>query len=81
MAKLEEELLKPRLLKDIDKMSPYTQTSDVEAYHSLMLQYAPKNTHYGYLGMRARMRLAALHFNHNRGRIQKVCFLCFQLVC
>ena len=72
VAKLEEELLKPRLVKDICKMSADATTSNLEAYHSLMLQYAPKCRTYGFLGMQARMRMAAIHYNHNVGRRQAV---------
>lgn len=43
-----------RLLKDIKKLSPSYQTSSLEAYHSLLLKFTPKHTHFSWLGMMAR---------------------------
>ena len=57
-------------LKDIGKLSPSGQTSSVEAYHSVVIYFAPKMTHYFYLTMKARLLLACLHFNENSDRAQ-----------
>ena len=57
-------------LKDIGKLSPSGQTSFVEAYHSVVIYFAPKMTHYFYLTMKARLLLACLHFNENFDRAQ-----------
>lgn len=40
--------------KDVPQISPETQTSSVEAYNSVLIHFAPKNTHYSYHGMQAR---------------------------
>ncbi|XP_039644212.1 uncharacterized protein LOC120551100 [Perca fluviatilis] len=62
---LEKELTKKTVLKDIAKLSPHYQTSSLEAFHSVILRFAPKNVVYPYLGMLCRLYLAALHYNEN----------------
>ena len=39
---LEEVVLNKLVLKDIRKLSTLHQTSSIEAFHSLLIQYAPK---------------------------------------
>uniref|UniRef100_A0A8C5FQL9 Uncharacterized protein n=1 Tax=Gadus morhua TaxID=8049 RepID=A0A8C5FQL9_GADMO len=56
------------LLKDVRQLSPQHQTFSLEAYHSLILHFAPKHTGFSYLGMYSRLLLAALHYNHNANR-------------
>ena len=51
-------------------MSPLIQTSNVEGYHSLIIQFAPKNVVFSFKGMLARLFLAGLHYNYNSGRNQ-----------
>lgn len=58
------------LLKDIGKLSPAEQTSSLESYHNIVNFFAPKSTHYFYNQMKARVCLAALHFNANSSRSQ-----------
>ena len=70
--KLEELLLNKTLLKDIGKLSPGCQTSSLEAFHSLILKFAPKHTSFSNLGMQSRLYLAALHYNENSDRMQAV---------
>uniref|UniRef100_A0A3Q2PX19 Uncharacterized protein n=1 Tax=Fundulus heteroclitus TaxID=8078 RepID=A0A3Q2PX19_FUNHE len=66
--KLEDILLSTRLLNNIKKLSVDFQTSSLEAFHSLILHFAPKHTAFSNLGMRTRLTLAALHYNENSDR-------------
>ncbi|CAL4089388.1 unnamed protein product, partial [Meganyctiphanes norvegica] len=43
-----------RLLNDVKKLSPGNQTSNIEAFHSLINQFAPKRLHFSYIGMLTR---------------------------
>ncbi|KAG5275499.1 hypothetical protein AALO_G00121020 [Alosa alosa] len=66
--KLENIIMRTALLKDFRQLSPQHQTFSLEAYHSLILHFAPKHTGFSYLGMYSRLLLAALHYNHNANR-------------
>ena len=68
--RLEEVVSKTRFIKDVGKISPQIQTSGVEGYHSLIIQFAPKNVVFGFKSMLARLLLAALHYNYNSSRSQ-----------
>ena len=57
-------------LKDIAKLSPSGQTSSLEAYHSVLLFFAPKMVHFFFPAMKARLLLACLHYNENSDRAQ-----------
>ncbi|XP_057206770.1 uncharacterized protein LOC130564597 [Triplophysa rosa] len=63
-------LTNKRMLKDVEKLSPHFQTSSLEAFHSVILRFAPKNVVYPYLGMLCRLYLASMHFNENSNRPQ-----------
>ena len=52
--KLEGLVNNKRLLKDMAKMSPLHQTSNVEAYHNVIIHFCPKMTVYSYRGMLCR---------------------------
>nr|XP_018672517.2 uncharacterized protein LOC108950844 [Ciona intestinalis] len=65
---LEKVVLNKRLLKDIAQLSTRQQTSSLEAYNSLLLQFAPKLRAFSHRGMLCRHFLAALHYNENCGR-------------
>ena len=52
--KLSAILMNKRILHDIAKLSPLEQTSSIEAFHSLIRQFAPKNVNYSYIGMLCR---------------------------
>ncbi|XP_029946095.1 uncharacterized protein LOC115387508 isoform X2 [Salarias fasciatus] len=68
--KLEKLLINERTLKDVAKLSPYHQTSSLEAFHSVLLQFAPKNVVFPFLGMLCRLYLAAMYYNENANRPQ-----------
>ncbi|XP_056114874.1 uncharacterized protein LOC130091161 [Rhinichthys klamathensis goyatoka] len=69
-SRLEKILRNKRILKDVEKLSPHHQTSSLEAFHGVILRFAPKNVVFSFLGMLCRLYLAALHFNENAGRPQ-----------
>ncbi|KAK5876308.1 hypothetical protein CesoFtcFv8_025675 [Champsocephalus esox] len=66
--KLEKLVTDKRLCKDIGKLSAVHQTSKVEGFHSLIIQFAPKLYVYSYTGMLCRTLLAGLHYNENASR-------------
>ncbi|XP_064485467.1 uncharacterized protein LOC135397853 [Ornithodoros turicata] len=67
--KLHSILMSKYLLVDIPKLSPRDQTYGLEAYHSLLIHFAPKSHSYTFEGMLARTQIAALHYNFNSARI------------
>ncbi|XP_066272311.1 uncharacterized protein [Branchiostoma lanceolatum] len=67
---VEKILMRKKLLNDLRRLSPAYQTSYLEAFHSLILHFAPKMYHFSYQGMKCRVTLAALHFNENAHRVQ-----------
>ncbi|XP_059891693.1 uncharacterized protein LOC132445623 [Gadus macrocephalus] len=66
--KLEGIITRTSLLKDVRQLSPQHQTYSLEAFHSLILHFAPKHTGFSYHGMYSRLLLAALHYNCNANR-------------
>jgi len=42
------------LVKDIGKLSNGEQTSSVEAFHKIVIFFAPKSVHFGFAAMEAR---------------------------
>ncbi|XP_048037922.1 uncharacterized protein LOC125263095 [Megalobrama amblycephala] len=68
--KLEKVLSNKRILKDVAKLSPHHQTSNIEVFHRVILRFAPKNVVFPFLGMLCRLYLAALHYNENIGHPQ-----------
>ncbi|KAM9364116.1 uncharacterized protein KZ484_010411 isoform 1-T1 [Pholidichthys leucotaenia] len=68
--KLECLVHNPSLCRDIKKLSGSYQTSQIEAFHSLVTQFAPKMYGFSYLGMLCRTRLAAMHYIENAARGQ-----------
>ena len=67
---LEEVVYNNKLLKDMQLVTEFHHTGDLEVYHSMMLKYCPKRQHFSYQGMVARTQLAALDNNHNCKREQ-----------
>lgn len=68
--KLSNLLTNTRLITDVKKLSPLRQTSSVEAFHSLIIQFAPKSAAFSFKSMMTRLLLAALHYNENSDRKQ-----------
>ncbi|XP_063048719.1 uncharacterized protein LOC134445189 isoform X3 [Engraulis encrasicolus] len=70
LCKVEKLLLSKRVLTDVQKLSSDYQTSTLEAFHSVLLRFTPKNVVFPFIGMLCRLYLAALHFNENARRCQ-----------
>jgi len=70
--RLADIVTRKQLLADVAKLSRHQQTSAVEGFHSLILKFAPKNLIFSYRSMLCRLYLAALHFNENADRSQRV---------
>ncbi|XP_042588995.1 uncharacterized protein LOC122138752 [Cyprinus carpio] len=68
--KVEKVLCNKRVLRDVAKLSHHFQTSSLEAFHSLILKFTPKNVVFPFMGMLCRLFLAVLHHNENIGREQ-----------
>lgn len=65
----QSEIIFPKhMQKDVPKLSPLHQTSQVEAFHSTINHFAPKMVSFSYHGMHCRLMIAALHFNENSSR-------------
>ena len=69
---LEEVVLNKKILKDIEKLTEFCHTGELEVYHSEYLKYCPKREHFSHKGMVARAQLTALDHNANCGRKQAV---------
>lgn len=61
---LEKECTRDAFVKDLRKVSRSYQTSALEAFHSLVIQFAPKSTHFSYLGMYSRYVLSSSTLCH-----------------
>lgn len=53
-SKLDKVMNSTRTLNDVAKLSPHLQTSSLEAFHSVILRFAPKNVVFPYIGMLCR---------------------------
>ncbi|XP_073451452.1 uncharacterized protein [Aquarana catesbeiana] len=60
----------PRILKDLEHLSTFCHTGNLEVFHSMTLKYRTKHHRFGIDGMVARTQLAALDYNRNVGREQ-----------
>jgi hypothetical protein len=67
---LVKEITKTNLLSDLEHMTEFCHTGNLEAYHSVLLKYCPKRLHFSYSGMIARTQLAILDHNNNTDRTQ-----------
>ncbi|XP_063055957.1 uncharacterized protein LOC134449779 [Engraulis encrasicolus] len=70
LLKMEKVLVNKRVLGDVERLSSRYQTSTLEAFHSVILRFTPKNVVFPFIGMLCRQYLAALHFNENSNRTQ-----------
>ncbi|XP_026097026.1 uncharacterized protein LOC113068514 [Carassius auratus] len=68
--RVEKVLCNKRVLKEVAKLSHHFQTSSLEAFHSLILKFTPKNVVFPFMGILCRLLLAVLHHNENIGREQ-----------
>ncbi|KAL7376390.1 hypothetical protein ABVT39_007092 [Epinephelus coioides] len=59
--KLVKQISSKRVQKDVEKLSPHHQMSSLEAFHSLVIRFAPKSVAFSYIGMLCRLYLAAMH--------------------
>lgn len=59
-----------RLLKDIELITEFCHTGDLEVFHNVLLKYVPKRLAFSYEGTVARTLLAAMDNNMNIGRKQ-----------
>ncbi|XP_040177724.1 uncharacterized protein LOC120909984 [Rana temporaria] len=70
--KLKSIIEDPRLLKDLEHLSGFYHTGELEVFHSMVLKYRSKWQHFSMDGMVARTQLAALDHNSNINRLQAV---------
>ncbi|XP_066263538.1 uncharacterized protein [Branchiostoma lanceolatum] len=68
---MEKIITNNKLCQDIKRLSPDYQTSYLEAFHALILHFAPKMFHFSHRGMQYRVILAAMHFNENANRAHR----------
>ncbi|KAH7960853.1 hypothetical protein HPB49_024012 [Dermacentor silvarum] len=61
-------LAAPHLMRDLPRASHKAKTFGLEAFHSLLMHFAPKSSKFTYEGMLLRTKIAALHYNENSGR-------------
>ena len=67
-----EVVLNKKFLEDIENLTEFHHTGELEVYHSLLLKYVSKRLHYSYKGMVARTQLAVIDHNSNTGRKQAI---------
>ena len=60
---IEEIVTKKKLLNDLNKLTEFHHTGELEQYHLVLPKYAPKREHFSYNGMVARTQLALLDHN------------------
>ena len=60
---LEETVTNKKLLNDLNKLTEFHHTGELEQYYSVLLKYAPKREHFSYNGMVVRTQLAVLDHN------------------
>ncbi|XP_071986317.1 uncharacterized protein [Engystomops pustulosus] len=68
---LREIVLNPKLQEDLKHLFTFCHPSDLELFHSAISKYRPKRGDFIKDSVKARIRLAGLHHNHNIHRIQQ----------
>ncbi|XP_056128559.1 uncharacterized protein LOC130106453 [Rhinichthys klamathensis goyatoka] len=54
-----------RLIKDLQQMTLFKHTGQLEVFHNALLKYCPKRLHFQYPSMKARTMLAIMDHNEN----------------
>ncbi|XP_069835643.1 uncharacterized protein [Dendropsophus ebraccatus] len=67
---LREIVLNPDLQNDLKHLFTFCHPGDIELFHSAISKYRPKKGDFVRDSVKARIRLAALHHNHNIHRVQ-----------
>ena len=62
---VQDVVFEKKLLTDLEHLTKYSHTGNLEVYHALLNKYAPKREHFSYRGMICRTQLAAM--DHNEG--------------
>ena len=69
---LKEVVLDTKLLQDLNSLTQFCHTGNLEVYHSLLTKYCPKWQHFSYSGMVARTQLAVIDHNMHTNREQVI---------
>ncbi|KAM5170491.1 uncharacterized protein ACMZJ9_003387 isoform 1-T2 [Mantella aurantiaca] len=69
---LKEIVLNPRFLKNIEHLSHFSNTEELEMFHNTALKYQSKRNRYSIDSLIARTQLAALDYNKNIGRLKAI---------
>lgn len=62
LCKVEKVLTNKRVLSDVVKLSSKYQTSTLEAFHSVILRFTPKNVVFPFIGMLCRYVFCHIYF-------------------
>ncbi|KAL7383208.1 hypothetical protein ABVT39_006543 [Epinephelus coioides] len=62
---LYEVVMNRRLLQDLEQMTLFKHTGNLEVFHNALLKYCPKRLHFDYPSMQAHTRLAVMDHNEN----------------
>ncbi|XP_060764820.1 uncharacterized protein LOC132873340 [Neoarius graeffei] len=65
---LKSMMMDTRFLKDLQQMTLFKHTRQLEVFHNALLKYCPKRLHFGYPAMKARTMLAIMDHNENHSR-------------
>ncbi|KAK7912855.1 hypothetical protein WMY93_013066 [Mugilogobius chulae] len=70
---VEKLLLNSRVLRDVPKLCSSHQTSSLDVFHKVSLQFAPDDVNFSFMETKCRLFLAAMHFNENTAREEEMC--------